>query len=485
MQVIDSLVKPTVTCIKIELRKPLIRFNLSDFSHLGIQRHKSDFDHKKAAFSNLMNYIMMGLMAIVILVSNITDYFTEPVYQFQFGTGGLMFLACTFHLILNALGKWKLTRMVMVLDAPLILLLFNAMDHGVIAEHYFWFPYALTAFSVGSYYLFRDARDKNWLITILTIYFLMIFFMDNILNLLATEEIPVQSIVQENIVFYKLAPLLIYLFVNTTMYTFVKMTGRYQVSLKNSRKELNTKNRELADKNSTLENINRTKDKFFSIIGHDLRNLTGLSMQVADTLSKKSSISAEEKEELIRILQENTHKEFKLLQNLLEWAKAQSGDIGVTNSELSLKCLVSETMELLDENARMKQIDLNNNIPNEVTFAGDANMMKTVMRNLVSNAIKFTPDKGVVNINYTADDTHQFIEVQDTGMGIPEDTLKKLFELDGDHVRMGTHGEKGSGLGLQLCLEFIKMHQGTIDVKSIPGKGSSFTINLPKQLPEN
>ena len=369
----------------------------------------------------------------------------------------------------------------MLIDAPAILLIFNALNYGVIDEHYFWYPYVLTAFSVGTYYLYRDANERHWLIIMLVIYFFGVVFMDNILDAISDRELAVQAVVKANIVFYKLPAALIYLFVNLTLFSFLRINSKYEQSLKQSRVLLNNKNHELAQKNKTLEDLNLSKDKFFRVIGHDLRNLTGLSMQISNQMAKNQELGGREEDqaELVRILQENTHKEFKLLQDLLDWAKSQSNELNITPIPMNTFSVANETIELLDENARVKNINLINRLSPNTVLKGDPNMIKTVMRNLVANAIKFTPDQGKITISERKDNQYRYIDVTDTGVGIPQKHLDTIFNLADDNVRSGTQGEKGTGLGLQLCSQFLEKHNGRLEVKSEEGKGSTFSVVLP------
>jgi len=169
----------------------------------------------------------------------------------------------------------------------------------------------------------------------------------------------------------------------------------------------------------------------------------------------------------------------RLLDNLLNWARVQQGGLSFNPTLLTLKAVAEEVIELLDENAKNKMITLEDNIPEKLKVTADSNMLKTVVRNLVSNAIKFTPQNGKIELDAVEYDRRVQISVKDNGKGIHRDNLDKLFNPDHNFTTRGTAGEEGTGLGLSLIKEFIEKHQGSIWVESEEGKGSSFCFTLP------
>ena len=234
--------------------------------------------------------------------------------------------------------------------------------------------------------------------------------------------------------------------------------------------------------NKTVERLkqaNATKDKFFSIISHDLKNLfnalIGLSRMVAD-----NKINAEKKESFIQILHQTSKQGHNLLVNLLTWARTQMGKMAFQQINLSLKDIVIDHIELSRASANNKKIKLSSKNVDTTVFA-DKNMLDTVFRNLLSNAIKFTPINGSVEI--CAQEKEQFVEISisDTGVGISSEDIVTLFKLDREHKSMGTEGEEGTGLGLILCQEFLEKNGGSIWVESVEGKGSRFYFNILKQ----
>lgn len=240
--------------------------------------------------------------------------------------------------------------------------------------------------------------------------------------------------------------------------------------------------KELKDRENQLVALNYTKDRFFSIIAHDLRNpfhaLVGLS-----------GILVEKHDEMDPRKIKNFHREFhetskrgsNLLENLLEWSRAQMGSFKVKPEIFYLHPMVEKVSKDLALNSGKKDIQIFNEVPEAKEVFADRNMLETILRNLISNAIKFTPRQGSVFIQAgDSHDNYNIIHVKDTGVGMSPGTMKKLFLLTKKQTSPGTDNERGSGLGLILCKELAEKHGGTIHVESTEGKGSDFIIKLPK-----
>ncbi len=230
-----------------------------------------------------------------------------------------------------------------------------------------------------------------------------------------------------------------------------------------------------------LTELNATKDKFFSIIAHDLRSPLSTIISFFDFLN--SQLDDLDKEEMIGLIQNihnSTNSLLKLLDNLLQWSSAQTGRIVCEPKKFDLAQVAKANIDFSRMNAERKKIKLFSEIKEKTFVFADENMITTVIRNLISNSLKFTKEEGSVSI--TAKDTGKFIEVSviDTGVGIKKESIKKLFRIDVKHTTIGTFQEKGSGLGLILCKEFIENNGGKIRVESEPGKGTTIKFTLPK-----
>lgn len=176
---------------------------------------------------------------------------------------------------------------------------------------------------------------------------------------------------------------------------------------------------------------------------------------------------------------ENSHA---LLQNLLQWSRSQTGFIEFHPQPLNLLEIIKQNIDLLESTADKKEIKLNTDVSREMEILADVDMINTIIRNLVSNAIKFTPRSGTITVS--ADQQNKFVNVsiQDNGRGMPEDVVKSLFRIDVSHTTLGTEKETGSGLGLMLCREFVKKNGGDIWVESKVSSGSKFTFSVPAVL---
>jgi len=238
---------------------------------------------------------------------------------------------------------------------------------------------------------------------------------------------------------------------------------------------------EIRETNLLLKRSNAEKDKFFSIIAHDLRSpfngFLGLTQIMAEELP---SLSMAQLQDLALSMKNSATNLYSLLENLLEWSQIQKGSIPFNPVEIQLRLLVDEVIALAIENAKSKEIEIGRDIPEEISVFADRNMLLTVIRNLVSNAMKFTRKGGKVSVSAKiTDDKNVEIAIQDTGIGMSQKMLENLFRIDIKTNRTGTEGEPSTGLGLLLCKEFVEKHDGKIRVESDVGKGSTFYFTIP------
>jgi signal transduction histidine kinase len=238
---------------------------------------------------------------------------------------------------------------------------------------------------------------------------------------------------------------------------------------------------ELRESRKRLKELNSTKDRFFSILGHDLKNpinnILGLSDLMLEQLKNGDLDSIED---YTRMINHSSKKAIDLLSNLLTWSRSQTGSISYQPETLNLNQLVDDTIDLLRDNATRKSIKLENRIPEGTELTADPVMMELIIRNLISNGIKFTKGNGNVIIGSKEQSDKTTIYIEDTGVGISKKARKKLFRPEYNYSTKGTQKEVGTGLGLLLCKEFVDMHGGKISVKSKEGEGSTFSFTIPK-----
>ncbi len=236
----------------------------------------------------------------------------------------------------------------------------------------------------------------------------------------------------------------------------------------------------LKESEKNLHQLNADKDRFISILGHDLKNpfnnILGFSEILIDEIE---SLNKDEIKDIAGNINKSARITNKLLEDILTWARAQQDKIPFKPQILNFRDICIDIFEILSPNANAKNITINCTPSDEINIYVDIDMLKTVMRNLVSNAIKFTNNGGVININAEQNSENVTISVTDNGIGIEPDGLKKLFDISEVLTTKGTAGETGTGLGLLLCKEFVGKHGGKIWVESEVGKGSNFKFTLP------
>lgn len=231
-----------------------------------------------------------------------------------------------------------------------------------------------------------------------------------------------------------------------------------------------------------LKELNATKDKFFSIIAHDLKSpfnaILGFSQLLVDYYDDFNDVEKRNFIQNIKIASDST---YKLLENLLDWSRLQTGKINPAPEMINLSLITLENISVLKSMADNKQINLRSSLPNNTMVFADANMVRTILRNLISNAIKFTHNGGEVTISATDGNTMASICIGDNGVGISAERQQLLFRIDEKLSTKGTANETGTGLGLLLCKEMIERQGGQLSVKSKPDQGSRFFFTLPME----
>ncbi|NQU54404.1 MAG: hybrid sensor histidine kinase/response regulator [Bacteroidetes bacterium] len=258
-----------------------------------------------------------------------------------------------------------------------------------------------------------------------------------------------------------------------------------EIKIKKQNKELLILNASLEEKviqrTKELRQVNASKDKFFSIIAHDLKSpftaLLGLSEILIENWEE---MSEDDKIDFIKNIHTSSKNTFNLLQNLLEWSQSQTGRVRVEATRFFPYNVIHENISVLCQHADNKGITLINKVPDSICCFADQNMISTVFRNLISNSIKFTNEGGSIEVSVSAtNNSYQFC-ISDTGIGMSEDTVSKLFNITEKVQRSGTADETGTGLGLILCKEFIEKNKGNIFVESQQNEGSKFFFTIPK-----
>jgi PAS domain S-box-containing protein len=243
---------------------------------------------------------------------------------------------------------------------------------------------------------------------------------------------------------------------------------------------------EITDTKNQLELSISEKDKFFSIIAHDLRSpfngFLGLTKFLADDLEL---LSQEDLKELTLTMKHSAESFYSLLENLLEWSRIKRNDIKFNPDKTNFSLLVQNNISIMNANLRNKEIFLTNYVPNDFMVYADSNMLNAILRNLLTNALKFSRRGGHITISAENTTKHSMISITDKGIGISKDDIPNLFDITKKISQPGTEGESSSGLGLILCKEYIEQHGGKIWVKSEVNVGSTFYFTIPNKVPEN
>lgn len=256
--------------------------------------------------------------------------------------------------------------------------------------------------------------------------------------------------------------------------------------LQQQKVELEKINQELAEKNQELKELNSTKDKFFSIITHDLKNpIYGVKSLVNEFNESFDVLNDAEKREFISAIFSSTSKLADLLESLLLWSRTQTRTLPYNPMEVDIKYLVENTISFHYQNAKQKDIVILQRVEENATAYADVGCVTTILRNLISNAIKFTEQGGVIHISSETIEEegikYEKIAIADNGIGIPYEIQDKLLRLDFQHTSLGTSGERGTGLGLIIIKELVELNGGRLWFESEPNKGSTFYFTLPKK----
>jgi signal transduction histidine kinase len=270
---------------------------------------------------------------------------------------------------------------------------------------------------------------------------------------------------------------------NVSMHEMNREIGNLQRQLLKEKYNLENALTLLSEANVNLKHLNATKDKFFSIIAHDLKNPFTSLIGFSDLLIKNSAkYKPEEVIEFATAMNNVSKRTYSLLGNLLEWARLQTGNLIPQMMKVIPSDIVDEVKLLCKPMADAKNISLSTDIEANDCILADKEMLKTILRNLVTNSLKFTFPGGLIEIKTHRDAENILFVISDTGIGIKPEFIKRIFDIDCELSAKGTAGENGTGLGLILCREFVDKHNGKIWVESEIGKGSEFKFTIPMSL---
>jgi signal transduction histidine kinase len=294
------------------------------------------------------------------------------------------------------------------------------------------------------------------------------------------DQLKEQNKLQKINAIFLLIALLFILIILIILFIYYRVKKKTNVILKSANLKIQKQRDELEKKNLELNDLNATHNKFFSIIAHDLKNAFIAQRSGSKLLSKDiDSFDNNKIKSLATELHHSAENLFKLLQNLLDWSRIQTKRIEFNPELILLDEFIKEDLLILEHIASRKSITLNYDVEPGLTMKADRNMLNSILQNLINNGIKFSYPNSDIIIIARSFNKYVELEIVDQGVGIDEKDLNKLFRIDGNFSKTGTAKEKGSGLGLVLCKEFIELHSGTIEINSVKDKGTSIKFSIP------
>jgi signal transduction histidine kinase len=319
----------------------------------------------------------------------------------------------------------------------------------------------------GKYYLL-DRKERSATVTALSHTFILRFHQEVFFRLTRNENTIIKGLLRALVGRLR------------DMNVAEEQLAQQNYEIVRQKEELQRQKEELEIRKNELIDLNATKDKFFSIIAHDLRSPITTLISLSEVLRTEMDLmTLEQQQEVLNSVYDLSKNNLKLLDNLLQWAKMQTGQLVAHKEQFRIMEVIQEVARFFAAYARDKEIILEVQPSDEIVVVADQNMIRTILRNLVSNAIKYTAPAGLVSIGCSASHDMCTVAVRDNGLGMTPETQSRLFRLDQAASARGTANERGTGLGLLLCKEFVEKNGGQVSVESQRGFGSEFRFTLP------
>ncbi len=456
----------------------------------GTPYQTSLFDQRKVRILNIL-YLISILSAetynIVYLIIDCSQFWLPIVVS------NIFVIICVLGIILNRYNKILLSQHLLCSGLTLVTYVNTFFFLGAAAYIHFYF--LLFAVSPLLVWRLKQLLPILFYFTANTFLFIYAEFLWNPANALIVFPAKIAMLVGVFTVISTFFSLLAALWINLLhieenesqliaqsrkLAEVVEELNAQHVEILQQKTTLDELNNKLSQQNQSLIELNATKDKFFSIISHDLKSPFSSILGFSELLATEYyEMDNDEIYKIILHVNNSTQQTYKLLDNLLEWSRSQSGTIVYTPVNLSLEGIISETINMSKNAAASKFISINCHLEKQFVVYADKEMLSAILRNLLNNAIKYTNRNGVVSVDAKLQDNNVLNSISDSGIGMSESLRNQIFKITEKVSRPGTEMEKGTGLGLILCKEFVEKHGGKIWVESQSGKGSCFKFTMP------
>ena len=425
---------------------------------IGVEEELSFSERSRIKITNrlvVINAIIVSIYMLVNYLSSQTSAVdTNPWWTVLLNVGGIVIVLPVF--VLNHMRRYELARF-LVISFLVVALVANGLSWSTPYHAEFYF-FALAAFV---FIVFKNQKLAIFLYAIQAVAFGWVTYT-------VAQQHPEWNL---STITLMLRVAFAFIFLFSILY-FMKLEAEtYQ-------EEVEIKNSQLSFEKAEMEKLNFTKDKIFTIISHDLRSPIA-SLQSLLTLLNDDTIGKEDFKKATVGLEKQVFQLRNSLDELLTWSKAQLHGINPAPELVNLRQAVMQVVSVLKVAARGKRIIITTQLDSDLEVYCDPNLLHSILTNLVSNAIKFTPVGGAISISAEAGEKETVIQVEDTGVGISSENIKKILNPSILFTTRGTNNEKGTGLGLAMCKEFVEKNGGTFEVRSEDGKGSRFIISLP------
>lgn len=433
--------------------------SLERIKTIGFTADMDDYEKRKLGIFNQLNFFQL-VTGIVIPVAGAIDNRHFPLMAWIVAC--MPALISIIVLVLNARHKHDLARIVYFVLYPFAtsIVYIWGVNMGV--------ELSFILYGILSVFFIQDLSQMLFALGLSMVsYFVLAVVCKNYTYQLATA----------NLFFYLFNQLLAIVFIFYGLFLIKRENTGYQQSILQQKEEIYASGILLKQQTEELQQLNAFKNRLFSIIAHDLKSPI-YALRNLFTNMQQYDLPAEEIKELVpEVVGELTHTT-NLMENVLHWARSQMQAYTVKPQQLDIAGLIAEVARMLRLQAETKQIRITFNADPAITAFADRDMVHLILRNLVSNAIKYTPENGCIEMGSFSNGMHSAVYVKDSGKGIPPEDLEKIQQSN-FYSTKGTAGEAGTGLGLMLCKEFITRNGGELQIESLPGKGSTFTFTLP------